>query len=355
MLKQAVNEFRAQLLLKSVSPLLIREGRYFEERRQEWARSPDDRKRMPHAIPISRSTEAAIKSAVCDPRPVEKVQGLDFYVPGSSLRGTWRSYLERTLRSLSSPDNSYICDPFAGKGEGHDESCSTRLATVRDELEERKVPPGRRNPQLIPYAISCPVCKLFGSTMQAGRIRIGDGEWINRPEGRIVEREHVLINRKSGQVARGALFKFFGILGATFRVEISVQNFELWHLALVGSVLKDLSLLPLGSCKNKGYGRVQGTVEGISLASFGTAEPDQRLRGVADHPDSGRALSYQQRYNIRPSANLPEVPSVSWEKVSPWRFECSLDWTAFETAWKQIAVPWGDFQPLSARALPEAR
>jgi len=355
MLMQTVNEFRVRLLLTSVSPLLIREGRYSEEIRKDWARTPEDRKRMPHAIPISRNPEAEIKAAVCDPRAVEKVQGLEFYIPGSSLRGTWRSHLERTLRSLNPPETPVVCDPFLEDKAEPYQSCSSRLAGLRDELEEMEVAPEKRKPRLIPYSISCPVCKLFGSTMQAGRIRIEDGVRINPTQGRIVERQHVLIDRRSGQVAKGALYKFFGLLGATFQVDVSIQNFELWHLALVGSVLKDISLLPLGSGKNKGYGRVQGTVEDIRVIWFGTKAPDNRLRGVAENPDPARAEWYQQRYGLRPAAQLPELPQGQWDPVSPWRFERSLDWPQFEGLWKQISLPWDGFRPLSARTVSEVR
>jgi hypothetical protein len=190
--------------------------------------------------------------------------------------------------------------------------------------------------------------------MQAGRLEIGDGEWLDR-SGRIVEREHVLINRRSGQVAQGALFKFFGLQGATFHVDLVLRNFELWHLALVGSVLKDLSLIPLGSGRNKGYGRVEGKAEDIRLSWFGAEPPDDRLRGVADHPEPSRAAWFQQRYRIFPSKNVPELPAGGWKRINLWRFERALNWQEFETVWSKLEVPWSQFRTLAARVIAEVQ
>jgi CRISPR/Cas system CSM-associated protein Csm3 (group 7 of RAMP superfamily) len=354
MLMHPVNELNLRVRLNAVSPLLIREGRLSDEWRKEM--EPDDTKRakMPMAVPVSRATEFELSSALKNSNPVDAVGKLPFYIPGSSLRGSWRSHLERTLRSLDAPEKPRICDPLLDDPDEDvierppNSSCSSVLTKLAQKAAKNRK-------TITPYRVSCPVCRLFGSTTQGSRLSVGDGERINPQQGAIIEREHVAIDRKLGSVKRGALLKHYALQGAIFRVNLRLRNFELQHIQLLGMLLTEVKrgLIPLGSGKNKGYGLVQGSIEAAELTCFGV-EPDHVLRGVAEHPSWGDWFVNRYKLSKTPEP-LPALPKeVPWTNESPWRHEMALppDW--FEEVWKEIKVQWSAVSMLDQRTAENA-
>ncbi len=341
MLMQAICEFHAKIELRCVSPLLIKEGRFTQQQRENWVYDKADREIMPSAIPISLNTEDEIKAAVMRRNDTRgAVNALRFYIPGSSMRGAWRSHLERTLRGFDLPNSPRVCDPLDDHENEVTSGCSTTLDAKRKEFLKAK--------QKFPaYELSCPVCKLFGNLTQAGRLSISDGVRIGT-EGGIVEREHVRINRRNGQVI-GAPLRFYGLQGARFQVDIRIRNFELWQILLMGTLLAELGskLVPLGSGKNKGYGQVEAVVNSIELTSFGLAKPDDKLRGIAEHEAMGTTL--QRQYGLQAADTVPTLGGTDWNQLTPWRWQRSLDRAAFDSTWKQLKLPWGAFGLLSQR------
>lgn len=345
MLMQSLNELNIRLTLTTVSPLLVREGRYTEEKRKDMSGDKKEIKiRMPHAIPISRATENDIFRAVTDADPLTAVGRLPFFIPGTSMRGAWRGHLERILRSLDPPDAARVCDPLDDDPDDKASPYRACSAVLTEEQEHRI---------FIPYRLSCPVCKLFGSTTQASRLSIGDGELMNGKEKLLVSREHVRIDRKSGRVAPGALIKYFGLQGAQFRVDIRLRNFELQHIRLIGALLKDVAIgaVPLGSGKNKGYGQVRGKLEEIRFTQFGLSQPGGALLGVAEHPDPAMAQWFKDRYGVEATSTPVPLPPGEWKAETPWRFERRVTAEQFEALWQQAPLPWGSVPLLKARTV----
>jgi len=343
MLMQSLNELRIRLVLTSVSPLLVREGRFTEEKRKDYSGDKKEIKiRMPHAIPVSRALEQDIFKAVTSPDPLPAVGHLPFYIPGTSMRGAWRSHLERTLRSLDPPESAKVCDPLDADPDAVPSpyrSCSTVLTKEKEF----------RN--LVPYRLSCPVCRLFGNTTQAAHLSISDGEWTNPNPNLLVSREHIRIDRKEGRVAEHALMKHFGLVGAKFKVEIRLRNFELPQIRLLGALLRDVAIgaVPLGSGKNKGYGQVRGAFDEIRFVAYGLDPPDGLLRGVAEHPNPEMAQWFQRRYGVTAAETLPELPAGVWTASTPWRFERTVTAEQFEYLWQQAPLPWHAVPKLAQR------
>jgi CRISPR/Cas system CSM-associated protein Csm3 (group 7 of RAMP superfamily) len=345
MLMQSLNELNIRLMLTTVSPLLVREGRYSPEVRERWSDGDTElKKRMPNAIPISSAPEETIRSAVRDRDPVTAVGRLPFFIPGTSMRGAWRGNLERILRARDAPNAARVCDPL---DDDPDEKASPYRACSAVLTEEQA------HRTFIPYRLSCPVCKLFGSTTQASRLSISDGGLMNGAERLVVSREHVRIDRKSGRVAPGALIKYFGLQGAKFRVDVRLRNFELQHIRLIGELLKDVAigLVPLGSGKNKGYGQVKGKLEEIRFTQFGLSQPGGSLLGVAEHPDPAMAKWFKDRYGVEATAAPLRLPPGEWTAETPWRFERCLTEEQFEALWQQAPRPWDTVPLLKARTV----
>jgi CRISPR/Cas system CSM-associated protein Csm3 (group 7 of RAMP superfamily) len=357
------NEIEFDLTLETVSPLLIRDGRLDKESRKQWlapvlARIQRDEDRdarksaTPSAVPVCRNSLDALSRAVTTGEPVANVNGLEFYIPGSSLRGVWRSYLESLLRGLTPLDAPRVCDPLPDAAQAL-QSCSevlTDLVNAEDDEDDRVAGPKPR-PPLIPYHVSCPVCRLFGNTHQGGRVSIADGERIGN-SGQILSREHVSIDRKTGKVSTNGPYKFFGLKGAKFAVTVKVVNFELWQLRLLADLFRDATegLVPIGSCKSKGYGTNKAAVNQVRVTYFGTGPFDARIYGVAEHPNHG--AWFRQRYGIKAVADAPPLP-VPLTATLPWRKTALLEEAPAVEAFLQtcgtIVLPVDEFHKLAER------
>ena len=353
------NEIEFWLKIATVSPLLIRDGRLNKLSRDAWLKpilkritSDDDRQERrsetPSAVPVCRDELDELRDAVTKGVPLHNVNALQFYIPGSSLRGVWRSYLESQLRGYTAADRPAVCDPLC-EAEEPLQSCSkvlTDLVDGEDDGEDAR----EETADLVPYRVSCPVCRLFGNTHQGGRLSISDGDRCGT-EGQIVSREHISIDRKSGKVSDHGPYKFFGLKGAQFDVRVKVVNFELWQLRLLASLFRDAEegLVPLGSCKSKGYGKNTVAVERMDVTYFGRGPFDGRLYGVAEHPNHG--AWFQQRYGVRPTSEPPILPSTP-DGPTPWRKGVSVEGKALAEILKELAelpVAMDDFHSLGER------
>ncbi len=154
----------------------------------------------------------------------------EYFIPGSSLTGVFRSHTERLIRTLK--PNS-VCVPYIGAEKQADpkndihRSCSRRLekCTKADA-----------------YRLSCPACRTFGSLEFGGRLSPSDA-WPVGQKPIAEERDGVAIDRYTGGAARGAKFDMLVITAGTFRTTLTLRNFELWQLGIVQVLLEDLSRL----------------------------------------------------------------------------------------------------------------
>ena len=299
MLRTLLNDLTAKIELQSESHLLIKDGRLTEELRTKWVNEElgipenadkEDRKRqkeftaknVPSGMFISRSSLAEIRYALVEDRnlPIEQresVRALAFYLPGSSIRGAFRSHLEKVLRSLDA--SVKVCDPLLdnlrGQPPGTHLSCSNALVTEGQP----------RRPSA--YALSCPVCRLFGSAAQASRIWFSDATFSASTP---VVVDNISVSRHTGSVLNP--FKFLSLRDATAKFEVRIRNFELWHLGLLANLFSDAanSLIPLGSGKNKGNGVVKAATKELKIAYYGLEDPcaDGAVRGIEQlGPDPG--------------------------------------------------------------------
>ncbi|WP_018084486.1 RAMP superfamily CRISPR-associated protein [Desulfurispora thermophila] len=180
------------------------------------------------------------------------------YLPGSSLKGVFRSRAEQILRTLG----GYCCMVF-----GATESC------LKFEKEASKYKEGWRR-----YQRACLACRLFGSPFLKGRALFADAYPVGPV--RLGVRSNVGINRITGGAQKGSLFQPEVVEEGTFQVKIELVNYFTWQLVLLLYVLRDLhdGLLGLGMGGTRGYGRVQVCGLEIDLRDYRLEQPDG-LRG----------------------------------------------------------------------------
>ena len=262
MLKKMLNEVKLTYHIEATGPILIKEG----ETEKEVKKRKEIDKNSPDMLFVMDGNN-------------------DVFIPGSSIKGVWRSWCEKIARTISN-GVPLACDPFNDNVKEKDNmnlSCSKRL---EDEEITTSV-----------YASSCPICKLFGNTSMASRIRISDaypidvnsGKPLDVDKGEIPVRDGIGIDRFTGGTSNGAKFRYQYLIGETFKADVQIRNFELWQLGLLGFLFKDLEeeLVPIGFGKTRGLGKVKGTLEKAELIYYGFNKPDvvdnkAQIKGIGD-------------------------------------------------------------------------
>ncbi len=199
----------------------------------------------------------------------------EIYIPGSSLRGVLRSHAERLVRSVEESAACYVTQRGG--------VCLEKKGLKADDLKEGEAHKA--------YTESCYICRLFGNTGIASRVRVGDFY----PEGELLTevRHGVAIDRVTGGTVRGALFEMETVTDGKFSGSILVRNFTLGQLGLLAAALLDIGdgLVPLGHAKSRGLGRVSLVV---NVATFRFAhDPEGSLKGVGALADDGA-----QKYDL---------------------------------------------------------
>lgn len=237
MLKKLLNHASLELTLEPRGPLLIKSG-----------------------------LEGGADPSVPDMQFVRS--GGQVYLPGSSLKGVFRSYAEKIARTVG----ARCCNPF-----DDDDKSPTCFCGKRAEKQEAGHDIYRR---------ACRICQLFGSTAMASRIKFNDA-YLPGGQAAVTEtRTGVAIDRVLGSVAHGP-FDFEVVTRGTFTTSVHLRNFALWQVGVLALVLRDLEagLIPIGFGKSRGLGEVKAQVTAFTVRYLG-ARPGSNGVTLSD----GRSL-----------------------------------------------------------------
>lgn len=255
----------------------------------------------------------------------------EVYLPGSSLKGTFRSHAERIARTLN-PVAS--CNPFVEANQP-EASCGLCFDARKKAKEE-----GLEGPRA--YVDSCLICRLFGSTWFGGRLATEDAYAVGKPP-RPEQRDGVGIDRLTGGAAHGVKFDLEVVTEGTFATRLHLRNFELWQMGLVGFVLADLAdgLIRVGAAKSRGLGRVRGQVSRIRVDFLGPNAPrpangQLKLTGAGSLVAESLAGAYDF---VRPDeVDVPSVEEVSNGLRSTYIYEgATFPWATLGRLWVEKA------------------
>jgi CRISPR-associated RAMP protein (TIGR02581 family) len=260
------------------------------------------------------------------------------YLPGSSLKGVLRAHCEQIVRGLGSDGNGdekprvWSCDPL-----DDDRSCSK-------EAGDKSWPAERA------YNEACFICRMFGHTNLAGRVRTADAYPVG--EVHLESRDGVAINRFYGSVEVGP-FTYEVAVGGGFRTRLLARNFTLAQLGLLTLALRDLKRgrVSVGYGKGRGLGRVTARIEKFTvrypacelrdgkLHLLGHAKPvagSDQLAGVGAFVVAGLDENY--RLSAGDVADLPDglkMDTDDWKEV--WLK--LTDEAQIERVWAKTCVP----------------
>lgn len=182
------------------------------------------------------------------------------FLPASSIRGVLRSYTERILFSLFDPPRSCIlfADPTT-------DARLEQLASVcvsADEKKRRKLEQSGgllaalADPQQ--QVALCPVCRLFGSTLMAAKLKITDGLMTTETATHI--RDGVGIDRDTESAHPQIKFDF-EVLDphAGFTCDLIIENATSDDFALLHTILQQWKTggFEFGGKRSRGFGLVR--------------------------------------------------------------------------------------------------
>ncbi|MCL4545557.1 MAG: RAMP superfamily CRISPR-associated protein [Chloroflexi bacterium] len=290
MLTPLLNEARFSIVLRTVSPVLVRSG-------------------LPALGPVETVAVSTIRDGLEQP-----------YLPGSSLRGVLRHRAEMILRTLH-PEAA--CSPLDDRG---------RLRACGRDIEEaeREARAARRaglSPSAV-YRASCAACRIFGSLAMRGRVLVSDGYLSAGSHPVRLRRISVGVDRFSGASALRSRSDVEAISDAMFEFEVRLQNFEIWQLGLISLIIRDLvtGYLPVGSGAARGLAHVEGEITRVTLRyAQGSAQlVTGALLGVGSLtlPDTGFGFTQNDALPLsRGHAAVPDGMSVQQELAAddlPW-------------------------------------
>lgn len=229
--RKLLNTLRLRIQIRPEGPLLVKAGGF--------------------ALDPTIPDMAFVRVRLADGREVP-------YLPGSSLKGTIRGFVEKILRTWDQPDWRRACATFPD----HPESCAYRV--MKQEEKDPALPTSEI------YRMSCGACRMFGHTRLRGRAAFTDAY----PDGELTmeTRYGVAISRRTQAVAHGP-FEMEVAVAGTFFGHVILENFELWQAALLAHAFEAMNegMLRVGYGKTRGLGMVRVEVVETMLDVAGLA------------------------------------------------------------------------------------
>ncbi|MCR6692651.1 MAG: CRISPR-associated RAMP protein Csx7 [archaeon YNP-LCB-003-016] len=199
------------------------------------------------------------------------------YIPGSSLKGLFRSHAGRIASSYGlkvcsglSKESCVEIKRVTCKREGYEGEYILR------NLIERLMRDGKSSDAMEEFfGNTCILCKMFGSMGYRSKVSFSDAYPID-DEGRILpfkfgSRTGIAIDRRTGAVVGGALYEVEYVEpGCRFKFEIRCSNLPNYALGLLGSILRmiDNGEVRIGGFTSRGYGLVKIRNLNISIKDY---------------------------------------------------------------------------------------
>lgn len=245
--------------------------------------------------------------------------GESLYIPGSSMKGVVRSFVEKALRTIDDRSSwRWSCPTFEKKkDENQEPNCAQRM---KGDSKKKKSTGTREMEQVIGgeketankleswdiYKGSCGACKLFGSTLLRGRLAFTD---MLPAEGVKIETETrygVAISRLSHAVAQGP-FEMEVAVSGTFSGQVTLENYEIWQMGVLAAALESMNQgqLKVGFGKNRGYGQVRVTINETTVEEIAPVKDRAVLRGLGGFLDDGQE---RKKYGLAEPYLLDGLP-----------------------------------------------
>ncbi len=128
------------------------------------------------------------------------------FIPGSSLKGVLRSYLERVLKGIGREDVCTI-SKLCSEKYNNKESKDKKWAEIEKTLTEDEKNNKQMSLSKAIYDDLCEICHLFGSQVSAAKLMIRDSKVIKESFDGFEYRSGNAIDRDKNKTINGALYE----------------------------------------------------------------------------------------------------------------------------------------------------
>ncbi len=251
-----------------------------------------------------------------------KIRGIDGeeipYIPGSSLKGAFRSYAVKLMRSVGLNN---VCDGIPGnaclRGNEFEEYDRVRASyeAIIDSIANGSI------------KISL-ACMIFGSAGLASHARFYDAYVVG--DYRLGYRTMIAIDRRTGTAGRRALFTVEYVEpGAKFDLRIEFVNTPNYAIGVVAEALMDAhnGLLKIGGLKTRGFGWVR--IEDIKVYGYdytSGSEFKNKIPGL-DPIDSDVEIKNSWIETLKNFTNVwrSKIPILKKASEKDWRWYACLE------------------------------
>lgn len=179
------------------------------------------------------------------------------YIPGSSIKGAWRSYTEAILRTLQAQrgHGRFASDPLIQKGIPKYGLTDDKVKQIKKQYKDAQSSQAELDTGL--REESTWTERLFGNAALASKVLIKDAYIDPATWFRSEIRDGVAIDRDSGRAGDGLKYQFEVVpAGAVFPLEVVVENASPAELGLVvlGIRAFERGEILLGGAKSRGLG-----------------------------------------------------------------------------------------------------
>ncbi|GEA30793.1 type III CRISPR-associated RAMP protein Csx7 [Clostridium diolis] len=208
--------------------------------------------------PIHIGTGTVDFSPTAVDTPVIRDENNNPFIPGSSLKGVLRSFMERLL--CSGIFNEYKSCNILDKDSGKKMELCISDKEVK-EIKEKYKNDSNKEEKIASdiYKKECDVCKLFGGDYFASKLNILDARLIS-DKAYVQIRDGIAIDRDTLTVNDGAKFGFECVAAGTeFNFEMTVDNLDDNHKDLLKIILNFLQEgeMKVGGKTSAGLGNVK--------------------------------------------------------------------------------------------------
>ncbi len=179
-------------------------------------------------------------------------------IPGSSLKGALRAYLEAILQILQQSTNEKLVCGILSSGATKEKdlilaSCLTHLSNELSP-DNRSIPKSELDRHVVED--SCLMCRLFGSPWLGSRLFLRDSP-ASLWSGHYVFRDGVAIDRDTGTAANKRKYDFEAVPAGTrfdFKMQVDNANDVEMAIALLAVRTLEQGQLQLGGARSRGTG-----------------------------------------------------------------------------------------------------
>ncbi len=177
------------------------------------------------------------------------------FIPGSSLKGVFRSFMDTLIRS----SGGYTCP-----GVGNNVCYS--LSRIKNEIKQYVTKGDYDSVLNILWNNLCLSCKVYGSASYRSKVLFQD--FMPQGDVKLGIKPGIAIDRRTGTAAKRALYQVeFVQPGARFKGSIIAKDVPNYVLGIIGLTLIEINegRIKLGGFKTRGFGRVRISDLNISI------------------------------------------------------------------------------------------